>query len=219
MKFKQIAKLLILCLSCCILGNSCALFKDNSSAHITPAFEGDKILIIPPISDDTKMSNDIGRSITKNLLQNVSSDIRYGGDISKLKEPLSNSNLMADGQVNMQEVSKIGTLINASEVICIRITSYSAYPPQKVSCLIITRTMQGTKYKQRVSYVNVNMKDIEDQKELAKYSGGELRGPLGDRFIKKTNINAEAAMLSNTQFNEFIGYKISKNILHMKKYK
>ncbi|MCM8532703.1 MAG: hypothetical protein NE330_16165, partial [Lentisphaeraceae bacterium] len=71
---------------------------------------------------------------------------------------------------------------------------------------------------QKVSYLDINMRDAESKKEFADYVGGNLRGPLDDRFIKKTNVHAETALLSTQEFNKYVGYKLSKNILHMKKY-
>ncbi|MCH2204320.1 MAG: hypothetical protein MK132_00395 [Lentisphaerales bacterium] len=196
---------------------SCASKKDNNDLKLAP-FEGDTVLIIPPLSDDSNLNNELGRSMTSNLIRKISSDVRYAGDIPKLQSALQKSNLIVDGQVNMLEVSKIGAAVNAKDVICVKVTSYTLYPPQSLSCVIISRRLDGQKYKQRVAYMNVHMEDIEDRKEFADFVGGSLRGPLGDRFIKKTDVNAEAAMLSNKQFYRFAGYKISKNILLMKKY-
>ena len=209
-------KIYTLIISFSLLSFSCA--SKSNSDHVLPAFEGDNVLVIPPLAKDKKMADAIGRSMTAYLAGNVSSKVRYAGDIPKLKDTLSNRNLMSDGQVNMQEISKIGAAVNAREVICVRVTTYTPYPPQTLSCVIIARTLQGQKYKQRVAYLNLNMRDIEHKKEFADFVGGSLRGPLGDRFIKKTNVNAEAAMLSNAEFNNFAGYKISNNILYMKKY-
>ena len=196
---------------------SCVSKQENDDLKLAP-FEGDTVLIIPPLSDDSNLNDQIGRSMTSNLVRKVSSDVRYAGDIPKLNSALQKGNLLVDGQVNMLEVTKIGAAVNTRDVICVRVTSYTLYPPQSLSCVIISRRLEGQKYKQRVAYMDIDMQDIEHRKEFADFVGGSLRGPLGDRFVKKTNVNAEAAMLSNNQFYKFAGYKISKNVLLMKKY-
>jgi hypothetical protein len=203
----------------CFFITSCSnFFKKENPDLITPPFEGNCILIIPPISNDPVVTEAVGKSMTSNLLHTLSSDVRYAADIDKLKPALNNGNLMADGQINMDEASKIGSAVNANEVICTRVTAYSPYPPQKIACVIMVRTLEGSRYRQRVSYVNVDLKNPADQKEFAQFAKGELRGPLGDRFIKKENVNAEAAMLSNNEFLNYVGLKVSQNILYMKKY-
>lgn len=207
----------LLCLAL-LCSTSCVSKNTDLSNHELPAFEGDNILIIPPIYKDKNTSHIIGRSLTSSLLREVSSDVRYAGDIPKLNSALNDSNLISDGQVNMTEISHIGSAVNSKEVICVRVTSYSSYPPLSISCVVISRSLEGNKYKQKVSYLDINMRDIENKKEFAEYVGGSLRGALDDRFIKKTNVHAEAALLSAHEFNRYVGYKLSKNILHMKKY-
>jgi hypothetical protein len=210
-------KLWILTLALVLCSTSCVTNTENEDLKLAP-FEGDTILLIPPLSNDTNLNSQVGRSMMTHLVRGISSDVRYAGDIPKLQNALVTENLVADGQVNMLEISKIGSAVGAKDVICVKVTSYTLYPPQSISCVIISRRLEGQKYKQRIAYMNVNMKDLGDRKEFADFVGGSLRGPLGDRFIKKTDVNAEAAMLSNNEFYRFAGYKISKNILLMKKY-
>ena len=210
-------KLLILLTFILLSTTSCVQNSENDDLKLAP-FEGDTVLIIPPLSNDSNLNEQVGRSMTKNLVRKISSDVRYAGDIPKLSSALKMENLVADGQVNMYEISKIGAAVKARDVICVKVTSYSIYPPQSLSCVIISRRLEGQKYKQRIAYFDVSMRDIEDRKEFAEFVGGSLRGPLGDRFIKKTDVNAEAALLSNNEFYRYAGYKISKNILLMKKY-
>ena len=158
----------------------------------------------------------IGRSLTQQLSHKVSSDIRYAGDIENLKSALSKENLMADGQINVNEASRIGTAVQASEIVCVRIISSHLYPPQRATAIIILRALNGKLYRQRTTTLTVNMNDIEHRKEFADFVGGNIRGPLGDRFIQKTNVNLEAAMLSNHEFYRFLGSKIATSVLRMK---
>ncbi|MCM8530365.1 MAG: hypothetical protein NE330_04325, partial [Lentisphaeraceae bacterium] len=124
-----------------ICSTSCVNNNTELSNHELPAFEGDNILIIPPIYKDESASQTIGRSLTSHLLRKVSSDVRYAGDIPKLNTALSDSNLMSDGQVNMTEISHIGSAVNSKEVICVRVTSYSSYHPLSISCVVISRSL------------------------------------------------------------------------------
>jgi hypothetical protein len=182
------------------------------------SFEAETVLVIPPVCKESKVSELLGRSLTTSLIKEVATDVRYAGDIPKLKSILSKDNLMSDGQIDMAEISRVGKAINAQEVICVRVTALSTYPPQSMSALVIVRSIEGDKYKQRVSYVNINMNDPGHQKEMAEFSRGSLRGPVGDRFVTKKDVNLEAALLSNDEFSKFAGYKIAKSILYMKKY-
>jgi hypothetical protein len=175
-------------------------------------------LIIPPIIEDKAISDNIGHSLTTSLMSQLAVDVRYAGDIKSLKNVLTPDNLLVDGQINMGEATRVGKTLNANEVISVKINNITSYPPQQASAIVIVRTINGDKYSQRVSFVNVNMKDPVLKKEFAKFVGGSIRGPLGDRFIKKTNINAEAALLSNNEFSKFVGHKIAKSIVYMKKY-
>ena len=60
------------------------------------------------------------------------------------------------------------------------------------------------------------MEDIEDRKLFAEFVGGSVRGPLDDRFIRKTNVNLESAMLSNKEFYRYLGSRIASSVLRMK---
>ena len=206
-KFLSVVLALVLC--------SCTTQPTNQELH---AFEGETILVIPPVSKDSKVGDSVGRSLTDFLITEAGTDVRYAGDVPKLNSIMSRDNLFADGQINMGEVTRIGKAVNAHEVVCVTIKSVNPYPPQKMSALVIVRNIDGDRYRQKVSYVTVDMKNPMHKKEFADFAGGSLRGPLGDRFVKKTNVNAEAALLSNDEFSKYVGYKIAKSILLMKKY-
>lgn len=213
-------KIYVLVILLAFLNVSCQLLdKENeyesSELH---SFDTVSALVINPISESKKVSESVGKSLTTTLINHMAADIRYAGDIPKLQSVLNNDNLLADGQVNMSELSKIGNAVNAQEVICVKINSSSLYPPQRMSALVIVRSADGAKFRQKVGFVNISLKDPEHKKEFADFVGGEVRTPLEDKFVKKTNINAETGMLSNDAFSKFVGYKIAKQILYMKKY-
>jgi hypothetical protein len=202
---------------CLLALNSCITPKEPSDQQLH-SFESQKTLVIPPICDNSKFAQIIGRSLTNSLTRKIATDVRYAGDIPQLTPILSKSNLMSNGQTDIAEISRIASAIKANEVVTIRITSMTVYPPQSMSALVIMTTFTGDKYKNRISNVNLNMKDHEHKKELAEFVRGTVTGPLGDRFIKKTNVNLEAALLSNDQFLKYAGHKIAKSVLFMKKY-
>ena len=209
----------ILAVLTALLTVSCQTSKnDQYKSSELHSFDTMSALVINPITDNKKVSDSIGQSLTSTLINHMAADIRYAGDIPKLQELLNNDNLMADGQVNMSELSKIGNAVNAQEVVCVKINSSSPYPPQNMSALVIVRSAEGAKFRQKVGFVNISLKDPIQQKEFAQFVGGEVRSPLEDKFKRKTNINTETGMLSNDEFSKFVGYKIAKQILYMKKY-
>ena len=203
-----------------LLASSCQMLEKEEKYTPTDlhSFDSVSALVINPINTSDKVSDSIGHSLTTTLIDNMAADIRYAGDIPKLQSALSSNNLLADGQVNMSELSKIGSAVNAQDVICVKVNSSNFYPPQQMTALVIVRSSEGSKYRQKVGFVNISLKNPAHKKEFADYVGGEVRTPLEDKFKRKTNINAETAMLSNDEFSKFVGYKIAKHILYMKKY-
>ena len=186
--------------------------------HELSSFDSMSAVVLQPITENKKVSDAMGQSLTTTLINDLSADIRYAGDIPKLSPALSKNNLIADGQINMSELSRIGNVVNAQEVICVKVNSSSFYPPQHMAALVIVRSAEGSKYRQKVGFVKINMQDPEHKKEFSQFVGGDLRDPLIEKFTRKTNINAETALLSNDEFSKFVGYKIAKHILYMKKY-
>ena len=191
---------------------SCA---SNDDSQLAP-FEGQTLLVIPPICKKESTSDMIGRSLTQQLSHKVSSDIRYAGDIENLRSALTKENLMADGQLNVNEASRIGTAVQASEIVCVRVIESHLYPPQRATAIIVLRALNGKHYRQRTTTLTINMEDIEDRKLFAEFVGGSVRGPLDDRFIRKTNVNLESAMLSNKEFYRYLGSRIASSVLRMK---
>jgi len=189
-------------------------------AQATDLTEYDSVsaVVVNPIIDNDKIANSMGYSLTATLTDYLAADIRYAGDIPKLQPSLVKNNLMADGQVNMSELSKIGDAVNAKEVICVKVNSSHLYPPQSMGALVILRSSDGNKFRQKVAYVNINMKNVNHKNEYMKFVGGDLKTPLGDKATRKTNINGEVGLLSNNDFARFVGYKIAKQVIYMKKY-
>ena len=196
---------------------SCVSVKEYEATELS-SFDSVSAVVINPITEKANISDAIGKSITTTLTNSLAADIRYAGDIPKLQPTLSKNNLIADGQVNMSELSRIGNAVNAKEVICVKVNSISYYKPQSIAALVIVRSAEGSKYRQKVGFVNISLNDPEHKKEFASFVGGDLIDPLVERFTRKTNINAETAELSNDEFARFVGYKIAKHILFMKKY-
>ena len=181
-------------------------------------YETVSAVVVNPIIDNEKVSDSMGHSLTATLTDYLAADIRYAGDIPKLQPSLIKHNLIADGQVNMSELSKIGNAVNAKEVICVKVNSSHFYPPQSMAALVILRSSEGNKYRQKVGYVNISLKNINHRNEYMKFVGGDLKTPLGDKATRKTNINGEVGLLSNDDFARFVGYKIAKQVIYMKKY-
>jgi len=190
---------------------SCSTKKED----MPQPFDTQTLLVIPPICTEAKSSETIGRSLSHHLTSIVSSDTRYAGDIPQLKDALKKENLVTDGQINGDEITRIGSAIRAHEIVCVRLISLSSYPPQRATAVIMLRSLEGNN-SSKVSTLSLSLNDVENRKEFADFVKGQIRGPLGDRFVKKTNVNLEAAMLSNSEFNRYIGYKIAMSIKRMK---
>lgn len=181
-------------------------------------YETVSAVVVNPIIDNDKVANSMGISLTATLTDYLAADIRYAGDIPKLQPSLLKNNLVADGQINMTELSKIGSAVNAKEVICVKVNSSHLYPPQSMSALVIIRSSEGSKYRQKVGYINISMQNVNHKNEYMQFVGGDLKTPLGDKATRKTNINGEVGLLSNDDFAKFVGYKIAKQVIYMKKY-
>lgn len=214
MKIDQ-TKVLVVLSACLLITTSCTT-KESQATDLS-SFDTVSAIVLKPITDHKKIPDVIGRSLTTSLTDDLAADIRYAGDIPKLQPALSNNNLLADGQVNMSELSRIGKVVNAREVICVKVNSSSLYPPQHMAALVIVRSTEGQTYRQKVGFLKIDMKNPQHKKEFAHFVGGELTDPLVEKFTRKTNINAETAMLSNDEFAKFVGYKIAKHIVLMKK--
>ncbi|MCM8541662.1 MAG: hypothetical protein NE328_15445 [Lentisphaeraceae bacterium] len=212
-------KYLVMVLLTALIGASCvsSTNKEFNSKELH-AFESASAIVVNPIIENKKVSDSMGRSLTTTLMNHMAADIRYAGDIPQLQTVLTNDNLIADGQVNMKELSKIGNAVKANEVICVKVNTFSLYPPQKMSALVIVRSSEGSKYRQKVGFVNLSLEDPILRKEFSDFVGGEIRNPLEDKMLRTTNINTQTGMLSNDAFSKFVGYKIAKQILYMKKY-
>ena len=201
-----------------LLSTSCTHKVYEAQAIDLDDFDSVSAIVVNPIIDNDKVSDSMGHSLTATLTDHLAADIRYAGDIPKLSPSLVKNNLLADGQINMSELSKIGSAVNAKEVICVKVNSSHLYPPQSMNALVIVRSSDGTKYRQKVGYINISMKNINHKNEYMKFVGGDLKTPLGDKATRKTNINGEVGLLSNDDFARFVGYKIAKHVIYMKKY-
>ncbi|MCM8528211.1 MAG: hypothetical protein NE327_16935, partial [Lentisphaeraceae bacterium] len=123
-------KTLTLVLLTALLGASCVTTKNKEfNSKELHDFESASAIVVNPIVENKKVSDSMGRSLTTTLINHMAADIRYAGDIPQLQPALTNDNLIADGQVNMKELSKIGNAVNAHEVICVKVNSCSLYPP------------------------------------------------------------------------------------------
>ncbi len=216
----KILKNSFICTSICaaFILSSCTHKVHESQATDLSDYDKVSAVVINPIINNDKVASSMGRSLTSTLTDFLAADIRYAGDIPKLQPSLLKNNLIADGQVNMSELSKIGSAVNAKEVICVKVSQSHLYPPQSMTALVIVRSSDGSKYRQKVGYINISMQNVNHKNEYMNFVGGDLKTPLGDKASRKTNINGEVGLLSNDDFARFVGYKIAKQVIYMKKY-
>lgn len=108
----------------------------------------ERILLLPPMGKMTRKNMDAIRvSLYHAMRHRFPAEISYAKKDGRLAEYLAEDNLLLfDGTFNFQESGRLGRLLGASHVLCVRVCKLRPYPPQVLSlrfALVETESCQA----------------------------------------------------------------------------
>ena len=202
----KILKKILLCSAISLTITSCTSPRiEYSDREIAIKRFNQPMLLIQPITkniDNQKYTTTIGDNLKTVLNKKFGGRVIYSDDIEGLKQQFSYSELLKNGQVNTDEVVKLGNLLKTNSILVCEVIDYNPYPPFRATTDLTWFDTTSGKIIARL-YQNIDLNDLETRHRYSTYSGDGVGRNIYEFYFYAKSKSQTASLMPQT-FMKFI---------------
>ncbi len=163
------------------------------------------MLLIQPITkniDNQKYTGTIGDNLKNVLNKKFGGRVIYSDDIKGLKQQFSYDDLLKNGQVDSEEIVKLGNLLKTNSVLICEIIDYNPFPPFRATADLTWFDTTSGKILARL-YQNIDLNDLETRHRYSAYAGDGMSRTIYEFYFYSKSRSQTASLMPQT-FMKFV---------------